>query len=134
MPPAPKSHAETTRATRIVGFRAPVLRDGEIALPVLTASGEWAELVASPALWSQVSEALGLPVAPAPVGPRRRGRCAAPGAHDHYRAILSEWKAGTGTQAELCAAHGIPLSSFSSWLRDQKAARRPITKPNGNRF
>lgn len=45
------------RSTPLLGFKPPFVKGGEVALPVLTGTGEWAELSGSPSLWAQVRAA-----------------------------------------------------------------------------
>lgn len=46
------------RVTPLFGFKQPIVKGGEIVLPVLTGSGEWAELSATPVTWKRIWRAL----------------------------------------------------------------------------
>jgi hypothetical protein len=54
----------TPRSTPLLGFKPPFVKEGEVVLPVLTGSGEWAELTASPAMWQRIGLALAAPGIP----------------------------------------------------------------------
>ena len=47
-----------TRPTSLLGFRDPVVKTGEIVLPVMTGAGAWFELSATPDLWRRIAQAV----------------------------------------------------------------------------
>ena len=46
------------RTTPLLSCKAPVVKPGEIRLPVLTAMGKWDELVATPETWRAIVTAV----------------------------------------------------------------------------
>jgi hypothetical protein len=65
------------RSTPLLGFKPPFVKDGEVVLPVLTGTGEWHELIATPATWQRAGNALAhvinTPVPAAATSPRDPG-------------------------------------------------------------
>ncbi|MES2697499.1 MAG: hypothetical protein V4773_28795 [Verrucomicrobiota bacterium] len=53
-------------SSQLLGFKPPFADTGEWVLPVLTASGEWLELRATPATWRRIALAIALQATPAP--------------------------------------------------------------------
>lgn len=133
------------RSTPLLGFKPPFVKGGEVALPVLTGSGEWAELTASPAVWREISGALrdrcgvvpATPRADAAPAQRQRRRFGVPA--DRYLAATLDYLANRFPSRRACAAaHGLP--SVGAWDRWRglhaaeiaaAAARAPVAKPGG---
>ncbi len=63
------------RPTPLLGFKAPFVKGGEIVVPVLVGSGDWAELVATPRTWSGIAQGLAALGVPAPTAEPCRPVC-----------------------------------------------------------
>jgi hypothetical protein len=50
----------TPRSTPLLGFKPPYVKAGEVVLPVLTGTGDWHELIATPATWQRIGLSMGL--------------------------------------------------------------------------
>jgi hypothetical protein len=150
MPPAPKSHAESLRPLRptsLLGSRAPTRQGAEIVLAVLTGTGEWALLAATPQVWADicawVSPAAPAPAAAAessparPTARQRTGRRGlSPARREVYVAAARDYLAGRWPSWRACArAFGVGHAALQNWYCKHKAevaaAPAPVLKPGG---
>ncbi|MBI5693650.1 MAG: hypothetical protein HZC55_26535 [Verrucomicrobia bacterium] len=120
------------RSTPLLAFKPPFVKGGEIALPILTGAGEWAEITAVPSLWSDIREALEMAswagvLAPTARGPFRRLHGKA--RHRVFHEVRQRIERDGLTRKAACAEAHIAPSAFSAWLAGQR--RVPVTKPSG---
>lgn len=144
--------------TTLLAFKPPTVKGVDrVVLPVLTATGEWAELACTPALAREIAGALSVALglarplasaagaAPAPAAPSlpRGSRAGVP--PERVRAYLAAWTSHHAGEhrsfAAACRAHGVADAAAKSWLGlhapelpalcAQHGLKAPLLKPGG---
>jgi hypothetical protein len=64
----------TPRSTQLLGFKPPFVKDGEVAVPVLTGTGEWTEITATPVTWARMTRDIALAQEPIKPGADAKAR------------------------------------------------------------